>query len=369
MAIRFLTAGESHGQMLGGIIEGLPFGYELDFDFINSQLAQRQEGAGRGARMKIETDKIKIISGVRFSKTIASPLMFTIENFDFKNWVFPMSVEKIEITPEIAEKIKEKEIINLRPAHADLAGVLKYDIDDVRNVLERSSARETASRVAIGAICQCILNNYGIKFQSEVLQIGECKNKKDFNDYIKKYRLEGDSLGGIIKVTVKNPPVGLGSYIHWDKRLDGLLAQALMSVPAVKSVEIGLGKKYSELSGFNSHDEIFYDKVNKKYYHKTNNSGGIEGGMSNGEDIILTLAMKPIPTMKKALKSVEYKTHKPVKAHFERADNCAVEACGVVAKNMCATVILNAFLDKFGSDNKTDIDNAYNTYLARLNER
>lgn len=373
MAIRFLTSGESHGQCLNAIIEGIPFGYELDFDFINSQLAQRQEGTGRGGRMKIERDKIQIKSGVRFSKTTASPIALEIENKDWKNWIYPMSVEKINFDDldektrlEVLEKIEEKKITKFRPAHADLAGAMKYGFDDLRYILERSSARETATRVAVGAICQNILKNYDIDFSFEILSIGKCQNPVEFDNYIKEYQQEGDSLGGVIKLTIKNVPAGLGSFIHWDKRLDSKLAGALMSIPAVKSVEVGLGKAYADFSGHNSHDEIYFE--NGKYKHKTNNSGGIEGGMSNGEDIILTIAMKPIPTMKKALHSVEINTHNEVSAHFERADNCAVYACGVVAKNMSAIVILDAFLDKFGHDSKRDIDCAYQNYQKRINE-
>ena len=373
MAIRFLTSGESHGEKLNAILEGIPHGYELDFDFLNSELAARQEGIGRGNRMKIEKDKIKINSGVRFSITTASPIAIEIENKDWQNWIYPMSVEKINfenleenIKQEIKNKIKEKQITKLRPAHADLAGVIKYDFDDIRYVLERSSARETTTRVAIGAICQNILKYYNISFCSEIISIGECRAKENFENYIENYKNQGDSLGGVIKITIKNVPVGLGSFVHWDKRLDGQLAQALMSIPAVKSVEIGLGKEYANFSGSNSHDEIF--EKDGKYYHKTNNSGGIEGGMSNGEDIILTIAMKPIPTMKKALNSVEIKTHKKTEAHFERADNCAVEACGIVAKNMAAIIILDNFLEKFGKDYKKDIDLAYKNYQKRIDE-
>ena len=371
MSIRFLTSGESHGQALNAIIEGIPYGYELDFDFINSELASRQEGVGRGGRMQIEKDKIKIKSGVRHSITTASPISIEIENKDWENWIYPMSVQKIDfssldknLVDEINEKIAQKKITRFRPAHADLAGALKYGFDDLRYVLERSSARETATRVALGAICQNILKYYNIDFSFEILSIGECVDKEKFDNYIKEYQKEGDSLGGVIKIVIKNVPVGLGSFIHWDKRLDGKLAQALMSIPAIKSVEVGLGKKYAQISGYNSHDEIYY---NEKYYHKTNNSGGIEGGMSNGEDIILTVAMKPIPTMKKALNSIEIKSHKSSLAHFERADNCAVYACGVVAKNMCAIVLLDVFLDKFGSDCKVDIDNSFENYKKRIN--
>jgi len=368
MAIRFLTSGESHGQSLNAIIEGIPFGYELDFDFINSELSARQSGVGRGARMQIETDKIEIKSGVRFGVTTASPICIEIKNKDWQNWTYPMSVEKLDfdsLDEEIKNQIKEKEITRFRPAHADFSAVNKYGFDDIRYSLERSSARETATRVALGAICQNILKNYNISFESEILQIGECKNKDEFESYILKHQEEGNSLGGIIKIIIKNIPIGLGSFTHWDRRLDSKLAGAMMSIPAIKSVEIGLGKEYAIKTGYETHDEIFYDE---KYYHKTNNSGGIEGGMSNGEDIILTLAMKPIPTMKKALNSVEIKTHNTTKAHFERADNCAVEACGVVARNMCAIVILDEFLEKFGKDYKVDIDLSFQNYQKRINE-
>jgi len=370
--LRYLTAGESHGEKLTGIIEGLPYGYELDFNFINSELANRQKGYGRGNRMKIETDKIKITSGVRFSVTTASPIAFEIENKDWQNWIYPMSVEKIDFSSfdkktktEILSKIKEKEITCFRPAHADLAGVQKYGFKDIRYVLERSSARETATRTAVGAICQNILKNYDISFSSEILSIGNSENKKEFNKIIDKAKENGDSLGGIIKITIKNVPSGLGSFVNWDRKLDSRLAGAIISIPAIKSVEFGLGKEYAKLTGFNSHDEIFY---NEGYFRKTNASGGIEGGMSNGEDIVITLAMKPIPTLKKSLNSVEIKTHKKTKAHFERTDSCAVEACSTVAKNVCAIIILDAFLEKFGSDSKKDIDYSYAKYLKRIDE-
>ena len=373
MALRFLTSGESHGQCLNAIIDGIPYGYELDFDFINSELSNRQKGAGRGGRMQIEQDKIEIKSGVRHSITTASPISIEIKNKDWQNWIYPMSIEKIDFNSldenlknEILEKIEEKKITKFRPAHADLAGCIKYGFDDIRYVLERSSARETATRVALGAICQNILKNYNIEFDFKILQIGECQDKNEFDNYIKEYQAQGDSLGGIIKLTIKNIPVGLGSFIQWDRRLDAKLANALMSIPAIKSVEFGLGKDYAKISGSKSHDEIYYE--NDKYNHKTNNSGGIEGGMSNGEDIVITVAMKPIPTMKKALNSVEIKTHNPTQAHFERADNCAVYACGVVAKNMSAIIILDEFLEKFGKDCKKDIDLSFENYQKRINE-
>lgn len=366
MGLRFLTAGESHGQCLSAIIEGIPYGYKLDFDFINSELKARQQGYGRGARMQIESDTINITSGVRNGITTASPIAFTIKNKDWQNWSIPMSVEEIDynsLSDEEKKLIEDKKITKFRPAHADLAGSLKYGFDDIRYVLERSSARETAVRVALGAMAQSILKNYNIEFVSEILSIGGFSD--NFEKVIDEARDNGDTLGGLIKLTIKNVPVGLGSFIHYDKKLDSKLAGALISIPAIKSIEFGLGKDYASTPGSKSHDEIYYKDG---YYHKTNNSGGIEGGMSNGEDIVVTLAMKPIPTMKTPLDSVEIKTHTPTKAHFERSDTCAVEAASVVIRNVAATTILDAFLDKFGADSKKDIDNSFEFYLKRLNE-
>ncbi len=369
MVIRFLTSGESHGQCLNAIIEGIPYGYTLDFNFINNELSQRQQGYGRGGRMLIEKDKAKILSGVCQGITTASPISIEIANKDWQNWSVPMSVEKIDLNSldevskaEAIKKIEEKKINRFRPAHADLAAYLKYGFDDIRYSLERSSARETATRVAVGAICQNILKEYNIDFSFEILSIGECKDKNEFEQYIKKHQELGVSLGGIIKLTIKNVPAGLGSFVHWDRRFDGKLAGALMSIPAVKSVEFGLGKDYANYSGDKVHDEIYYED---SYKHKTNNSGGIEGGITNGEDIVITCAMKPIPTMKRALDSVEMKTHKNSPAHFERADSCAVYACGVVIKNMAAIMVLDEFLEKFSKDCKQDIDEAYHSYLKR----
>lgn len=354
MTIRFLTSGESHGKCLNAIIEGIGYGYELDFDFINNELKNRQKGYGRGGRMKIETDTIEVKSGVRFSKTTGSPICIEIKNRDFENWKIPMSVEKFDFDSmdddtknEILSKIEEKKITKLRPGHADYAGSIKFGADDIRDILERSSARETATRVAVGAICQNILLNFNIKGSFEIVSING-KTGEDIKSEIDNAKKDGVSLGGVIRVIYKNLPVGLGSFTHWDKRLDGLLAQALMSIPAVKSVEIGLGKECAYLRGDMVHDEMFID--NGKLIRKTNNSGGIEGGMTNGEDVILTVAMKPIPTMAKPLNSIDIKENKETKAHFERADTCAVEAMGTVALNMAAIILLNAFFDKFGGD-------------------
>ncbi len=350
MTVRFLTSGESHGKCLNAIIEGIGYGYKIDFDFINNELANRQKGKGRGGRMKIETDKIEVKSGVRFGKTTGSPICIEIKNKDFENWKIPMRVENFSkedlLNPEIIKKIEEKKITKVRPGHADFAGAIKYGADDIRDILERSSARETATRTAVGAICRNILFNFGIKGEVEIISIGG--QKSSFDKVIENAKKEGVSLGGIIRVVYKNLPCGLGSFVHWDKRLDGQLAQALMSIPAVKSVEIGLGRECADLEGDRVHDEIFYD--NKKIKRKTNNAGGIEGGMTNGEDVVLTIGMKPIPTMRKPLNSIDLISKENTKAHFERADTCAVEACGTVALNMAAIVFINAFFDKFGGD-------------------
>jgi len=387
--IRFLNSGESHGKCLNAIIEGLPVGLHIDIDFINSELKRRKIGYGRGGRMAIEDDFIEIKSGVRFAKTIGSPVCIEITNKDFENWKVSMSADELDLSDaDIVQQIKDKEITRVRPGHADLTGYLKYNQDDVRNVLERSSARETASRVAVGAICKLFLKEFGISGFSCVTQIGRVKVENfDINsaeeisknndlrcpdaEIYEKMKQEideakenGDTLGGEIKVIFNNLPIGLGSYVHWDKKIDGQLAQALMSIQAVKAVEFGLGKAVAETFGSQTHDEIFYE--NAKYIRKTNNAGGVEGGMTNGEPLVITLSMKAIPTMKKSLNSVDIKTHTPYQAHFERSDTCAVSACGVVAESMVAYVLANAILEKFGSDNIDDIKSNYQNYLKRL---
>ena len=368
MSIRFLTSGESHGECLNAIIEGIGANFELDFDFINSELKARQGGIGRGGRMKIETDLIHFNSGVRFAKTTGAPICIQINNRDYKNWLIPMSVEKLNIdmlTTEEKELLKSKEIENVRPGHADFAGAIKYNQKDIRNILERSSARETTTRVALGAICQNILKNFDIEFTSEVISLGGEEDPEKFEAKVKEAQELGESLGGKVKITIKNLPIGLGSFVHWDRRLDGRLAQAVMSVPAIKSVEIGLGAKCSDKFGSLVHDEIFLDE-NERTLRKTNNSGGIEGGMTNGEDVVITATMKPIPTMKKSLKSININTKEQVEAHFERADTCAVHACAVVVKNMCAVVILDVFFEKFGCDNYDEIKKNFQNNAKKI---
>lgn len=368
---RFLTAGESHGQSLNIIIDGVPAGFEIDFDFVNNELARRQKGYGRGGRMKIETDKAIFKSGVRHGVTTGAPITIEILNKDWENWKIPMSVDVPEKTEENTKLIEQKTITNLRPGHADYAGAIKYNQKDVRNILERSSARETAARVAVGAVAKLILKEFGIEGFSHVVQIGKVKVSEDTlfdveiaenselrccdkiaEEQMKKEidtaKENGDTLGGKTEIIFKNIPVGLGSHVQWDRKLDGLLAQAVMSIQAVKAVEIGLGERVAETSGKDTHDEIFYDN---KFFRKTNNAGGIEGGITNGEDLVVRASMKAIPTMRTPLKSVNLLTKEAYEAHFERSDVCAVPACGVVAEAMVATVLVNALFDRIGSDN------------------
>ena len=363
MAIRFLTSGESHGKCLNAIIEGIGSGYFLDLNFINNELANRQKGKGRGGRMKIETDTVEIKSGVRFQKTTGAPICIEIKNKDFENWKIPMSTVAFDFEAldentkrESEDKINEKKISRIRPGHADFAGAIKYHHKDIRDILERSSARETAARVAVGAICQDILRKFDIEGEAKTLSVGGKETEKEIDEIIEFAKKEGESLGGEVEIRFKNLPVGLGSFVHWDRRLDGRLAGALMSIPAVKAVEIGLGKETANRFGSKVHDEIFLAKKenegeNPTVTRKTNNAGGLEGGMTNGEEIVIKLSMKPIPTMRKPLNSINFETKTEEAAHFERADTCAVEALGTVALNMASIVILDAFFEKFGSDN------------------
>lgn len=350
---RFLTSGESHGSSLNGIIDGVPAGFEIDLELINSELKRRQGGYGRGGRMQIESDEIEIKSGVRFGKTTGAPICLEVKNKDFKNWQTIMSVKKLDENAQDTEKSFTKP----RPGHADFAGAIKYDVKDLRDILERSSARKTAIDVAIGSIAKQILKEFDITCSSEIIHIGCETEDAKIKEKIDAAGEQGDTLGGKFEVVFKNLPVGLGSHVQWDRKLDGIIAQAVMSIPAVKAVEIGLGVQSGEVFGSEMHDEIFIG--NGKYIRKTNNAGGIEGGMTNGEDLIVKATMKPIPTMKKPLATVDFKDNTQSEAHFERSDVCAVSACAVVAEAMIACVLADAFLDKFGKDNLAEIKNNY----------
>ena len=381
---RFLTSGESHGKCLNAIIEGVPAGFRIKASVINEDLARRQVGYGRGGRMKIENDTVEIKSGVRFGKSTGAPICLEIKNNDYINWQDVMAVEGYDYpTEEMLQKIEEKSFTKARPGHADYAGAKKYNLQDLRDVLERSSARKTAIEVAVGSVAKQILKAFGITGFSHVIQIG--KVKLDF--YPKTYTLlkemaeksnvrcadeltsdrmcnaideaaqEGDTLGGKFEVIFGNLPVGLGSYTHWDMALDGRLAQAVMSIPGVKAVEVGAGVEAASLPGSQMHDEIFIK--NKEIYRKTNNAGGIEGGMTNGESIVIRGTMKPIPTMKKSLATVDLKNMQPANAHFERSDVCAVPSCSVVAEARVAIILADEFLSKIGGDNLAEMKAHY----------
>lgn len=338
---RFLTAGESHGKCLTAIIEGIPAGFQIDEDFINSELKRRQGGYGRGGRMKIESDKVEITSGVRFGKTLGSPITLVVQNKDFENWQKIMSSNSEDFTDE-------KSFSKYRPGHADFAGSIKYNQTDLRNILERSSARKTAIEVAVGAIAKQMLEQFSIKCSSKIIQIGQGKTEEEFHTEIDKAKEVGDTLGGKFEVTYTGMPVGLGSFVHWDRMLDGKIAQAVMSIPAVKAVAIGNSDAY-KMFGSEFHDQMYAE--DGKIVRKTNNAGGIEGGMTNGEPLVVTAVMKPIPTLKKPLNTVDLKTMEQTEAHFERSDTCAVEACSVVAENRIACVLIDEMLMKFGGDN------------------
>ena len=344
--LRYLTAGESHGKALVAILEGMPAGLKIEVSRINEELRRRQQGYGRGKRMQIEKDTAQIISGLRHNLTLGSPIALLIPNKD-------SSIEKLE------------KILCPRPGHADLSGSLKYGFNDARGVLERASARSTAATVAIGAVCKVLLNEFNIKISSRVLSIGgenaEAAMKRKIGEAIK----NKDTVGGIFEVKVKGAPIGLGSYVQPDRRLDALLAQQIMAIPGIKSIEVGLGLGYAVSFGSEVHDAIYYSKQ-KGYFRKTNNAGGIEGGISNGEDIIIRSCMKPISTLMQPLDSVNIATKKPSKAAVPRSDICVVEAAGVVAESAAAFVIACAFLEKFGVDCLADIKKAYKDYLKRI---
>lgn len=370
--LTFKTAGESHGQALICIVEGFPANLEFDTDFVNHELHRRQGGFGRGGRMKIESDQVKIISGVRHGKTLGSPIAMMIENRDWKNWSDVMSVE-----PVSTQTSEKRRVTRPRPGHADLTGSQKFDHSDARNVLERSSARETAARVAAGAVAKLLLRPFGIEILSHTRAIGKVhlpeefmvewsdleKNRDDtlvhcvlpeyterMIDEIKAAQKEGDSVGGTFEVIARGIPVGLGSYTSWEQKLDGRIAQAVMSINAVKAVEIGDGVKVAFTVGSEAHDEISFDSETQRFDRLTNRAGGIEGGMSNGEDIRVVGYLKPIPTLKKALRSVDMVSKEPFLAQHERSDTCTVPAAGVIGETMVALVLANAITEKFGGD-------------------
>jgi len=385
--LRFLTAGESHGELLMGIIEGMPAGLLIRVTDIDRDLGRRQAGYGRGNRMKIEKDSVKIYTGVRWGKTLGGPIGLMIRNKDWENWRDKMSPDPMFLN-------SADPVTRPRPGHADLAGALKYCMTDIRNILERSSARETAMRVAIGAVAKRLLEEFGIDVVSHVLSIDgifakvpkltvtDLKKHVEASELrcsdpeaerrmmrrIDEAKLAGDSLGGVFEVMISGVPAGLGSHSHWDRKLDGRLAAALMSIQAIKGVEIGAGFGSANRLGSMVHDEIFWNRK-EGFYRKTNMAGGIEGGISNGETITLRAAMKPIPTLMKPLRSVDLASRKPFKASVERSDVCAVPAAGVVAESAAAFEIASALIEKLGGDSIDEMKRNYHGYLKYLKAR
>ena len=389
--LRFLTCGESHGPTLFSLLDGVPAGLPLKISEINEDLWRRQQGYGRGNRQKIEKDTAEIVGGVRHGTTTGAPLGMLIRNRDFENWRHVMSVEPVDLSShDVQEQMEKKLIGKFRPGHADLAGTLKYRQKDIRDVLERASARETASRVAAGAVARQILNQLGIKIISHVIQVGPIKAKsgpfdqsldaldeavlkselfcadaeatEKMKELIKETWQAGDSLGGVVEVLADGLPVGLGSYTQWDKKIDGQLAQAVMSIQAMKAVEIGDGVAGAGTLGSGVHDALYPAKNGLPFSRHTNHAGGVEGGMTNGSRLCVRAFMKPIPTMRNGLESISFPEFEADRAHYERSDVCAIAAASVVCRAMVCLVLANAVLDKFGGDTITDIKNAFVSY-------
>jgi chorismate synthase len=391
--LRFTTAGESHGIALVSILEGMVAGLPLLADDVDVELGRRQQGYGRGRRMKIESDHAEILSGVRAGQTLGSPIAMLIHNRDWKNWQEIMDPAPRESDPE-----RKRVVTRPRPGHADLSGMLKYDRDDARDVLERASARETTARVAAGAICKKLLRAFDITVGSHIVHLGgvdarrPAKMPTDLNAAadasplrtldaeveaemiarIDAAKAEGNTLGGMAEVVCDGVPVGLGSHVSWDRKLDGRLAAALMSIPAVKAVEVGLGVGGAKRKGSEVHDEIDPDESNVRagrVRRRTNRAGGLEGGITNGEQIVLRASMKPISTLMRPLGTVEMKTREPAQAVAERSDVTAVPAMGVIAEAMTAFIVAQAFLEKFGGDSLGETRRNYENYILSLSDR
>jgi chorismate synthase len=384
---RFTTAGESHGRALVAIVEGLPAGLPVDVGAINRELERRQWGYGRGGRMKIEQDRAEITSGVRHGLTLGSPLALMIENKDWANWTDVMATGERDLPADKSRRLKRP-----RPGHADLAGGQKFGARDLRNILERASARETAARVACGALAKQLLSQFGTEILSHVIQLGgvphaplelawegiaaipddaplrcaDARAQAHMIELIDEKKREGDTLGGIFEVVAKGVVTGLGSHTAWDLKLDGRLAQALMSIPAVKAVSIGAGAEVSALPGTLAHDEIAYDPLAKEFKRYSNRAGGLEGGITNGEELRLRGHMKPISTLRRALRSVDIDTKEEESAAFERSDVTAVPAAGVIAEAMVALVLADAMREKFGGDSLGEMRRNFDGYKEQL---
>jgi chorismate synthase len=388
--IRFSTAGESHGEALIALISGLPAGVPVDLDFVNRELWRRQQGYGRGGRMKIETDKAHVLSGVRHGKTIGSPIAIEIVNRDWKNWEDKLPVEA-------GDPAQHQAVASPRPGHADLAGALKYNFPDARYVLERASARESAARVAAGALAKLMLRTLGIEIASHVLRVGrialdraatwqeiatlsardeiilgcvDSATEARMKEEVEEISRTGDTVGGVFEVVAHDVPPGLGTYANWDERLDGQLASAVMSVQAVKAVEIGRGVVAAESFGSQVHDPIHYASEDTakptRFTRPQNNAGGIEGGVSNGEDIVVRGYLKPISTLRKPLESVRFDTRQATSASYERSDICVVPAAGVVAEAMVALTIARLAQEKFGGDSALELRRNFDGYIQQI---
>lgn len=382
--MRYLTAGESHGPRLTAIIEGVPAGLPLTAEYINAELKRRQGGYGRGARMKIESDQVEITSGVRHGVTMGGPITLNVTNLDHQKWLDIMNVADVE-----SKKKGLRKITKPRPGHADLVGGIKYRFDDLRNSLERSSARETTMRVAVGAVAKRLLEEVGVEVVSHIVTFGgievdvpenitieEIKKKVTISEvsivnldqeeaiktYIDQIKKDGDTIGGVIETIVGGVPVGLGSFVQWDKKLDAKIAQGVVSINAFKGVEFGVGFKAGQLKGSQVMDEIIWSKEDG-YTRRSNNLGGFEGGMTNGEPIVVRGVMKPIPTLYKPLMSVDIDTHEPYKATVERSDPTALPAAGVVMESVVATVVATELLEKFSSDNLEELKEAVEQHI------
>ncbi|WP_339177504.1 chorismate synthase [Paenibacillus sp. FSL R5-0701] len=386
MSLRYLTAGETHGPQLTAIIEGLPSNLTIDFEELNFQLHRRQKGYGRGRRMQIEKDQANFVGGIRHGYTTGAPVALVVQNNDWKHWQNIMNIEPVEGSDE-----EKRRVHRPRPGHADLNGGLKYNLKDLRNVLERSSARETTVRVACGAIARQFLAEFGIKVAGRVLRIGEieapyqdlpideliavteassvrvtdAETEKKMEAYIDQIKQEGDSIGGIVECIVEGVPIGLGSYVQYDRKLDARIAQGVMSINAFKGVEIGIGFEAGVIRGSQVHDEIMH--TDERGYHRaTNRLGGFEGGMTNGMPVVVRGVMKPIPTLYKPLQSVDIDTKEAFTAQVERSDACAVPAASVVMEHVVAWEIAKAFLEKFGGDSMEEIRANVASYNAQL---
>ncbi len=380
--LRYLNGGESHGKYLLAVLEGVPAGLPLTPDMVNSDLARRQKGYGRGGRMRVEEDRVEFACGVRHGKTLGNPIGLLVANKDWENWKDVMAVEPSQAPPA-------KVVTRPRPGHADLVGAIKYGHRDIRNVLEKASARETAIRVAIGGVAKALLGQFGMRVVSYTMEIGgvtatrindplvaydqaersdvRCPDEAAGAQMIERIRAakhKGDTLGGVFEVVATNSPIGLGSYAQWDRRLGARLAMAAMSIQAMKGVEIGMGFEAARRFGSEVHDEIYYEQGGKQFIRKTNNAGGLEGGITNGQPIVLRVAMKPISTLYSPKKSVDIETKEPFDATVERSDICTVPAAGVVGEAVVAFEMANAMIEKFGGDSLEEMKRNYDAYQA-----